>query len=341
MMDRNARGLLAIGKGAASPPEALRRLLMKPGLITLPCCYDALSARLIERAGFPATFMSGFAVSSARLGLPDTGLISYGEMLDQGRNICDAVSIPVIGDGDTGYGNALNVKRTVEGYAKAGFACVMIEDQVWPKRCGHTEGKQTVPRDEALTRLRAALDARDEGAGILILARTDAAATEGFEEALTRARAFADLGADITMLEAPTSEGEMRSYCETVPGPKLANLIEQGRTPLLTPAELEEIGYKLIAYPLTLQLSAVQAMTEALAALAGGQRPETGTGFADLQEIIGFPDYFEAEARYAPPKDGAPEIQGPFSCFPAKPQVGRLTSRRESPPARPREPEAG
>ena len=325
-------------RGAASPPENLRRLLVQPGLIAMPCCYDALSARLIERAGFPLTFMSGFAVSAARLGMPDTGLISYGEMLDQGRNICEAVSIPVIGDGDTGYGNALNVKRTVDGYAKAGFACVMIEDQVWPKRCGHTRGKQTVGRDEALTRLRAALDARDEGAGILILARTDAAATEGFDEALARARAFADLGADITMLEAPTSEEQMRAYCDTVPGPKLANLIEQGRTPLLSPEQLEEIGYKLVAYPLTLQLSAIRAMSESLQALAEGRHPEGLASFAELQEIAGFPDYFEAEARYAPAPPGAPEIQGPYSptCFPSKPAQTAAAALRQTRPAKPR-----
>ncbi len=122
----------------------LQQLLQRPGLLVMPSCFDALSARLIERAGFPLAFMSGFAVAAARLGLPDTGLISYGEMLDQGRNVCGAVSIPVIGDGDTGYGNALNVKRTVEGYARTGFACVMIEDQVAPKRCGHTRGKEVV-----------------------------------------------------------------------------------------------------------------------------------------------------------------------------------------------------
>ena len=343
MMSRTPRAMQTIGKGRshASPAEAMRQLLVQPRLITMPCCYDALSARLIERAGFPLTFMSGFAVSSARLGLPDTGLISYGEMLDQGRNICEAVSIPVIGDGDTGYGNALNVKRTVEGYARAGFACVMIEDQVWPKRCGHTQGKQTVSREEALTRLRAALDARDEGAGILILARTDAAATEGFDEALTRARAFADLGADITMLEAPTSEAEMRAYCETVPGPKMANLIEQGRTPFLRPEKLEEIGYKLIAYPLTLQLTAVQAMTESLQALAQGRHPENLASFADLQSIVGFPDYFEAESRYAPPSPGTPVIQGPYSptCFPAKPDQRVAVPGRETEQARPHAPE--
>ena len=279
--------------------QRLRELLAAPGLEVMPCCYDALSARLIERAGFPVTFMSGFAVSVARLGLPDTGLISYAEMADQGRNICDAVSIPVIGDGDTGYGNPLNVKRTVQGYAKAGFACVMIEDQVAPKRCGHTRGKQTVPRAEALTRLRAALDARNEGAEILVMARTDARATEGFDEALARAAAFRELGADITFLEAPQSEAEMRRYCAEVEGPKMANLVEQGDTPLLPPAELEAIGYKLAAYPLTLQLAALQAMEEALQTMQDGGRPQALASFQTLQSVAGFPEYFAAEKAYA------------------------------------------
>ncbi len=279
--------------------QQLRDLLAQPGLQVMPCCFDALSAKLIERAGFPVTFMSGFAVSVARLGLPDTGLISYAEMADQGRSICDAVEIPVIGDGDTGYGNPLNVKRTVQGYAKAGFACIMIEDQVAPKRCGHTRGKQVVPREEALIRLRAALDARDEGADILVLARTDARATEGLEEALARARAFRELGADITFLEAPQSEEEMRRYCAEVEGPKMANLVEQGDTPLLPPAELEAIGYKLAAYPLTLQLAALQAMVDSLDAMKAGARPERLASFAELQAIAGFPEYFSAEKAYA------------------------------------------
>ncbi len=279
--------------------QQLRDLLAQPGLQVMPCCFDALSAKLIERAGFPVTFMSGFAVSVARLGLPDTGLISYAEMVDQGRSICDAVEIPVIGDGDTGYGNPLNVKRTVQGYAKAGFACIMIEDQVAPKRCGHTRGKQVVPHEEALIRLRAALDARDEGAEILVLARTDARATEGLEEALIRARAFRELGADITFLEAPQSEEEMRRYCTEVEGPKMANLVEQGDTPLLPPAELEAIGYRLAAYPLTLQLAALQSMVDALGAMKAGARPERLASFADLQAVAGFPEYFSAEKTYA------------------------------------------
>ncbi len=277
----------------------LRRLLDGGRPLLMPCCFDALSARLIEQAGFPLTFMSGFAVAAARLALPDTGLISYAEMLDQGRDICTAVSIPVIGDGDTGYGNALNVKRTVAGYARAGFAAVMIEDQVAPKRCGHTRGKQVVSRAEAIARIRAAVDARDEGADILILARTDARATHGLAEAVARADAFRALGADLLFVEAPESEAEMRLICEQVPGRHLANMLEGGSTPLLPPARLGELGYTLIAYPLTMLAAAVRAMQAALADLAAGTDPSPRlVPFADLRRLVGFDNYDEESARY-------------------------------------------
>ena len=283
----------------ASPAQALRDLLAGPDIIVMPCCYDAFSARMIERAGFPLTFMSGFAVSAARLGMPDTGLISFAEMVDQGRNICSAISIPMIGDGDTGYGNALNVKRTVAAYAQAGFAGIMIEDQVAPKRCGHTRGKQVVEFDEACQRLQAAVDARDEGADILIMARTDARATHDMDEGMRRMKAFADIGADIHFLEAPQSEDEMRRFCAEIPGPKMANMVEQGATPVLPPAALQEIGYKIAAYPLTLLLAVVPVIERALAALKEGRHPEGLATFTDLQEIVGFPEYFAAEKKYA------------------------------------------
>ena len=284
---------------APSPAEALRTLLAAPGILVVPGCYDALSARMIERAGFRLAFMSGFAVAAARFGLPDTGLIGYREMADQGRDLCAAVSIPVIGDGDTGYGNALNVKRTVRGYADAGFACVMIEDQLAPKRCGHTRGKQVVGRDEALARIRAAVDARDEGADILIMARTDARATDGFDEAMRRVRAFAEIGADILFLEAPADEDEMRAFCDGVAGPKMANMVEGGDTPLLPPARLEEIGFKIALYPLTVMNAAMGGMRDALAALAAGGPPEPALDFAEIRDIVGFADYYEAEKTYA------------------------------------------
>ena len=259
-------------------PDRLRSLLAQPGIRVMPCCFDALSARLIEAAGFELTFMSGFAVSATQLGAPDTGLISYGEMLDQGRRICDAVRLPVLGDGDTGYGNAMNVRRTVAGYARAGFAAVMIEDQVMPKRCGHTRGK---------------------AADILLLARTDARHGHGLGEAIARAQRFAELGADILFVEAPQSVDEMRTVCNEVPGVQMANMVEGGKTPLLPADELADLGYRIAAYPLTLLSSAVQAMQEALAALQGGHPPTQGLmDFEELKRTVGFDDYYAAEARY-------------------------------------------
>jgi len=280
-----------------TPADRLRALLAQPGLLLMPGCHDAISARLIEEAGFPLAFMSGFAVSAVRLGLPDTGLISYGEMLDQGRNICSAVSIPIIGDGDTGFGNPLNVKRTVQGYAQAGFACIMLEDQVMPKRCGHTQGKAVVAREEALMRLQAAVDARNEGSDILIMARTDARATDNLDEAIARCRAFARIGADITFLEAPESEAEMRRYCNEVPGPKMANLIEFGKTPVLPPAQLQAIGYRIAVYPLTLLNVSIKAMRTALAQVQQGRAPDV-LDFEALKTAVGFPEYYAGEVRY-------------------------------------------
>ncbi|MEN8257820.1 MAG: isocitrate lyase/PEP mutase family protein [Thermodesulfobacteriota bacterium] len=281
-----------------SAASRLKSLLAQPDLLVMPCCYDALSAKLIEQAGFQLTFMSGFAVSAARLGLPDTGLISYGEMLDQGRAICAATSLPVLGDGDTGYGNAVNTKRTVQGYAQAGFACVMIEDQLSPKRCGHTKGKEVVNRGEACKRIEAAVDARNEGADILIMARTDARAPLGFEEALERCRDFAALGADLIFLEAPQNEEEMARFCHEIPAPCMANMIQNGQTPLLPPARLQELGFKIAAYPLTLLSSAVEAIEKSLAALREGSYPEH-ISFSHLKEVIGFPEYYREDERYS------------------------------------------
>jgi 2-methylisocitrate lyase-like PEP mutase family enzyme len=268
-------------------------------VLVLPGCFDAMSARLIERAGYPGAFMGGFAVSAARIAMPDTGLISYSEMVDQGRNICAAVDFPVIGDGDTGYGNAVNVQRTVQGYAQAGFACVMIEDQVAPKKCGHTQGKQIVGRDEAFGRVQAAVDARNGGSDILIMARTDANATDGMDEAIQRCQAFADIGADITFLEAPRDEDEMKRYCDDVEGPKMANMVEQGDTPFLEPKKLADIGYKIIIYPISLMLAGLRAMEESLKSMQGGKHPDALAEFSHLRDVVGFPDYYDKEKKYA------------------------------------------
>ena len=284
-----------------SPATKLRALLAEPGLQVMPCCFDALSARLVERAGFRLTFLSGFAVSAAKLALPDAGLLSYGELAAHGRDVTSAVSLPVIADADTGFGNAVNVKRTLRGLAAAGFACVMIEDQLAPKRCGHVRGKQVVARSEASARIRAGVDAREEGADVLVLARTDARAPLGLDEAIARGRAFAELGADLVFVEAPTSEAEMERVCREIPAPQMANLVEDGATPWLAPKRLEELGYKIAAYPLTLLSCAVRAMQDALAHLGAGEPvpPERRLAFAELQALVGFPDYDAEARRYA------------------------------------------
>lgn len=284
-----------------SAPDALRALLARPGILPMPCCFDPLSAKLIEQAGYPLTFMSGFAASAARLGLPDTGLMSYGEVVDQGRNICEAVSFPVIGDADTGYGNAVNVKRTVQGFARAGFAAAMIEDQVAPKRCGHVAGKSVVGLAEAETRIRAAVDARSEaGHDILILARTDAAHEHGIDEAIARGKMFRALGADIIFVEAPRSLEEMRRICAEIDAPCMANMVEGGATPVMPAKALGEIGFRIAAYPLTLLAAAMQAMVGALEAMQDGL-PAEGTlmPFPELKRRIGFDDYFAEEKKYA------------------------------------------
>jgi 2-methylisocitrate lyase-like PEP mutase family enzyme len=287
-----------------TPAARLRAHLAATPLTVMPCCFDGLSAKLIGDAGFPVSFMSGFAVSAARIGAPDTGLISYGEMVDQGRNVCAATSALIIGDGDTGYGNALNVKRTVKGYAQAGFAAVMIEDQLAPKRCGHTKGKLVVSREEAVDRIKAAVDAREEGSDILILARTDARHGHGLDEALERARAFKEAGADLLFVEAPHDVGEMETICREVPGWHMANLVEGGATPLLPHAELERIGYRLAAYPLTLLSAAIKAMQGALSEMAAGRHPDAALlPFADLRKAVGFDAYYEEESRYADKRD--------------------------------------
>ena len=280
--------------------QRLRKILGQSAIEIMPGCFDAISAKLVADSGFKVTFMSGFAVSAARLGLPDTGLISFAEMLDSLRNCCSAAAdVPLIGDGDTGYGNALNVQRTVIEYARAGAAAVMIEDQVSPKKCGHTRGKQVITRDEARMKIRAAVDAKRE-VDVLILARTDARAVHGFDEALARCRDFEAEGADIIFLEAPETEAEMARFCAAMQKPCMANMVPGGKTPVLPPKELQRIGYKLALYPVALMTSAIAAMQATLAAL----RPENdknmppSISFAELQNVVGFPDYWQRETKY-------------------------------------------
>ena len=288
------------------PAQNLRQLLAAPGIIQTPCAHDALSAALIERAGFNAGFMSGFCVSAARLAMPDAGLISYGEMEDVGRHVCEAVSpgFPFIGDADDGYGNAMNAKRTARGYARAGFAGMLMEDQVAPKACGHTRNRRVLPRNDAVARVKAACDERDEGpAGdICIFARSDARSAESLDEALWRAAAFADVGADALFIDALRSREEMEQFCKIAPGvPKMANMLEGGgSTPICTPRELEEMGFKVVAYPLSLLATTARAMEKALREIRDDGYPDERSmpSFEELKRIVGFPEYYVDEARY-------------------------------------------
>ena len=277
----------------------LREKISNGEFMPMPCCFDALSAKMIEQAGFGVTFMSGFAASASRLGQPDLGLMCYAEVVDQARNITDAISIPVIADGDTGYGNAMNVRRTVEGFAKAGCAGVLIEDQLAPKRCGHTPGKDVVGRDEAFDRIKAAVDAREDGTDILIMGRTDANHTHGLEEAIYRGKRYQEIGADIIFIEAPKTREEMEMICREVPGCHMANIVEGGLTPNLAMEQLREVGFQFVAYPLTLLAASMQAMKTTLELMRDDlPRSNQLMDFEELRDRIGFNDYYETSQVY-------------------------------------------
>lgn len=285
--------------GDMSPADKLRKLLKSPDILIMPCVYDGLTARLVEMHGFSLTFMTGFGVAASR-GHPDTQLVSYGEMVDSCRIIGEALKeIPCIADGDTGYGNAVNVKRTVKGYAQAGMAGIMIEDQIAPKKCGHTKGKSTLSREEAYARIQAAVDARNEGADILIMARTDARATLGIDEAIERCKEFRRIGADITFFEAPLTVDEMKRYCREVDGPKLANMVQNGKTPVLPPSELQAIGYTIAAYPICLLSSSIKAMRETLDLVKQGVNFDHKLAtFDETKSVVGFDEYYVQEDKY-------------------------------------------
>ncbi|MFB6161644.1 MAG: oxaloacetate decarboxylase [Haloferacaceae archaeon] len=241
--------------------EEFRRLVEADDILVVPGCYDPLSAKILEKQGFDAVYMSGAGVSNTKLGLADLGLTTYSEMVDRVGYIADAVSVPVFSDADTGFGNPLHVRRTVKGYERAGASALHIEDQSFPKKCGHFDDKSVVPVDEMIPKIEAAVDARTDEA-FTVVVRTDARAVHGIDEAIDRARAYKDAGADVIFPEAPRDTDEMREYCEKIPGPTMANMVEYGKTPLCSAAELEEIGYDLVIFPNSLLRSAMVAMTE-------------------------------------------------------------------------------
>jgi 2,3-dimethylmalate lyase len=244
----------------------LRELLAGPALVQVPGAYDCITARLVENGAFPALYVTGSGVSMSSLGAPDVGLMSFSEILDRVKRIADSVSIPVIADADTGYGGPLNVIRTVREFERAGVSGIQIEDQAWPKKCGHEPGRKLVSSAEMVGRIHAATDARDD-ADVVILARTDARSSEGLNAALDRAAAYAEAGADVIFVESPESQAEMRQACQAISRPMLANMVEGGRTPILPPAQLQELGFRLAIYPNSLTRIMARAGQDLLAHL--------------------------------------------------------------------------
>jgi carboxyvinyl-carboxyphosphonate phosphorylmutase len=283
-------------------PRALRALLAGGRTVTAPGAYDALSARLIEGAGFDAVYLTGFGTAASLLGRPDIGLLGLGEMADQVRRVVAAVDVPVIADADTGYGNAVNVVRTVQEYERAGVAGLHLEDQVMPKRCGHMAGKAVVTTEEMVGKLRAAVDARIDPE-LLLIARTDAAAVEGIEGAVDRAWAYREAGADMLFIEALAGPDEMARVAKEFTGvPLLFNWVEGGRTAPMSIAEIEALGFALVICPITTLLAATGAVRDALAVLRNDRTPLNLTdslpSFGDFVETVGLPEMDELNRRY-------------------------------------------
>ena len=277
----------------------LKGLLSQKKLIVAPGAYDALTAKLIEGAGFGCVYMTGFGATAATLGLPDIGLLTMTEMLQNARAIADAVDIPLIADADTGYGNPINVVRTVKEYEKAGAAAIHIEDQVWPKRCGHMSGKKVIPKDDMAAKIRAAVDSRISG-DFLIIARCDALAVEGWDATIDRGHAYVQAGADVIFIEAPETIEQMQQIPKLFDVPCLLNI--SPRTPLLPVSELEEMGYAIAIFPGLCLAATLQANIESLQKFKEtGRAPEFGDflgSFLQFNEFIGVPKYNDLEEKY-------------------------------------------
>lgn len=282
--------------------KRLQELLQKPDILVLPGVYDALTAKIAAEVGFEALVMGGYSIAASRLGQPDVGYLSMTEMTQALKGIVDATELPVFADGDTGYGNALSVRRTMQEYERAGAAAVLFEDQVWPKRCGHMAGKQVIEAAEHARKLRAAADARTDS-DFLLIARTDARAVNGLDDAIERGKMYLANGAEALFIEAPQNIGELETIARAFPDTVLiANMIEGGRTPNLTAKDLENIGFKIVFWPCSALYVITQAFKEALTVLH-----ETGTTkgyedkmmhFSDFNRFIGLESYMELEKRY-------------------------------------------
>jgi 2-methylisocitrate lyase-like PEP mutase family enzyme len=283
-------------------------LLEKEGTLIFPGVYDALSAKLVERAGFPLTFISGYSVAATHLGLPDFGYLTQTEMVSTARRVCASVKIPIIIDADTGYGNALNVIRTVNELIEAGSAGMFLEDQVWPKRCGHMKGKRVIPADEHVQKIRAAVDARDKR-DFFIVARTDARQVNSIEDAIARCQRYKEAGADALFVEAPRSKEELARIAKELPAPLVANMLEGGVTPLLTKDELEKIGFQLIVCPLTALYASAKAMQDmfTLIKTAGTTKDALDRllPFKQFNDLIGLDDYYASDEKYKPKDESA------------------------------------
>jgi methylisocitrate lyase len=282
-------------------PKVVRDALARQGQLIMPGVYDALSAKIAARAGFEVIFITGYSLSATLLGEPDFGVLTQTEVVEAAQRICSVVDTPVIVDADTGYGNAINVIRTVEDLLRAGAAGMFLEDQVWPKRCGHMKGKQVIPLDEQLKKLRAAVEAKAEQ-DFFIVARTDSRQALGLDEAIKRGIAFKEAGADAVFIEAPESKDEMAEISRHVPGPLVANMLERGVTPLMGPKELKELGFELIVWPLAPLYSVAQSLTDVYSTL----RRDGSTlaildrlmPFNEFNDIVGLDEKYALDAKY-------------------------------------------
>jgi carboxyvinyl-carboxyphosphonate phosphorylmutase len=265
--------------------KKLRDMLNKKSIIRAPGAYDAWSARLVELAGFPAVYMTGYGASASIIGRPDIGLLTMTEMATQAKNMAAVLNVPLIADGDNGYGGVLNVVRTVREYAGAGVAAIQLEDQVLPKRCGHMEGKQLIPKAEMVSKIKAAVHVKNEK-DIVIIARTDARAVNGYDDAIDRALAYAQAGADVIFLEAPQSLEEMEKAIKIIPKPMMANMVEHGKTPFLMGKQLEDLGYRIVIYPVSTIYAVTQAVNELLVSL---RKADTTLEYSS--HMVKFPDF--------------------------------------------------
>jgi carboxyvinyl-carboxyphosphonate phosphorylmutase len=279
----------------------LRKMLDEPGIIVMPHAYDCLSARLIERAGFQLMGLTGAGISASILGFPDVGLATMTEVLNHTRNIIRSTKLPIIADCDTGYGNPINVMRTISEFEDAGVAGLFFEDQLSPKKCGHFEGKQLISKEEMIKKIEAALEARKDP-DLVIMARTDGRAVTGLEDALERAQAYADAGADMIFVESPYSVDELKKIASTIKKPQMANMVEGGKTPIVSVRELESMGFKIASFSGTLQKSAIKAMQRVMEEL---RRTGTIEGFLEnivsLEErsdVLGLREFYELEKRF-------------------------------------------